>query len=615
MNSTLTALLNAALNGAIVSVPLAGLIWLGLRLTSRRILGAAARYVIWWVALAVTVALPVAFFPERLHPSAVAPRAVSVELGSSPMAVIRATSIPPAMATTIARTAPSRRRFSLQITAGPWIRWISAAWALAASLLLLRLVVSCVLLAGFKSRAHVIPVAAPASTRRNVRVAVSQEVSAPMAAGFLRPTILIPARLVRELDASELDFIGLHESAHFARRDDYALIFERLIEALFALHPIVRWIARQIDLEREIACDDRVVEVTGRSHPYAACLTRVAELTAGAHASFAAAAAAREGSHLTRRVEMLLDKARRSGTRWIKTRLACALAIVCALAYMAAHAPALLAFTTPPAPTIHPPQPPPNPRVTATTPIPRSIAQAAPPQTPVPERPPIAVPTAAPAIPMVLEPVQVRDPQGRLVTGLAQENFRVFEDGAEQRISSFTTTNVPALVGVVSQNPDGLTLPMQEELVQLQQITPLKIEFIEKANPQLTFRDTATAAMNRIREVQSSTTHRVILVLDAQLDFPVVFTTTEGGVTLIGVTPGVNNSMQTVASYLQANDYVLGYTPTNLSADGKYRRIQVKLSSVQGLPPLRVEYRTGYYDSTPGACRPQLGLPPNATCY
>jgi hypothetical protein len=474
---------------------------------------------------------------------------------------------------------------------------------------LLRLVVSCALLTGYKARAHVIPVVVPASTGREVRVAVSQEVSAPMAVGFLRPAILIPARLVAELDASELDFIGLHESAHFARHDDCALLVERLIEALFALHPIVRWIARQIDLEREIACDDRVVELTGRSHPYAACLTRVAELTAGAHASFAAASAAREGSHLTRRVEVLLDKTRCTGTRWLKARLACALAIVSVVAAMAAHAPALFAFTSPPPPTLRAPNAPRVPAGAAEAPAPpkpatRLMAQAAPPQPPA----------AQAAVPIMLEPVDVRDPQGRSVTGLAQENFHIFEDGVEQQVSSLTTDNIFASVGVVSQNPDGLTLPMQEALVELQRTSPVRIEFIDKADPKLTFRDASMAAMNRIRQAQTHTRYKVILMLDAQLDFPGVLSSAEAGVTLIAVAPDMNNVVQAVAPYLQGSFYVLGYTPMNHSADGKYRRVQVKLASIQGLPPLRVEYRTGYYASTPGACRSQLGMPPNATC-
>jgi beta-lactamase regulating signal transducer with metallopeptidase domain len=616
MSSTLTALMNGMLNGALVSAPLAGLIWTGLRLTSRRILSASARYVIWWVALAVTIALPSAFLPERLpgHSSAGAPLQVPMELASPLPSVRHATPLPSPKP----RMAPGTPRFPLRIAAGPWIEWISAAWALAASLFLLRLLASCVLLSDRKARARRVPVAVSASTGRNVRMAISDEVSAPMAVGFFHPTILIPTRLANQLDGAELDFIGIHEAAHFARFDDYALVVERLLEALFALHPIVRWIARQIDLEREIACDDRVVEATGRPHPYAACLTRVAELTGGSRESFAAAAATREGSHLTRRVEMLLDKTRRTGTRWLKTRLACALVIVSALAATAAHAPALLAFTTPPPPAIHLPKAPAIPAVTVTPkPLPQLIAQAAPLQPPAPERT-AAAPTIAPPVQLVLEPVQVRDPQDRSVTGLTQQNFHVFENEVEQQISYFATTDIPASLGVVSQNPDGLTLPLQEELVQLQQAVPVRIEFIESANSQLPFRDAAAAAMNRIRELQTHTTHQVILMLDAQLELPGVLSYTEGGVTLIAVSLGLDDAVKAIAPYLAGGSYLLGYTPTNPPAAGKYQRIRLVLSPPKGLPPLLVRYRLGYFGSMGGmhgVCGSLPGLPPSViTC-
>lgn len=43
------------------------------------------------------------------------------------------------------------------------------------------------------------------------------------------------------------------------------------------------------------------------------------------------------------------------------------------------------------------------------------------------------------------------------------------------------------------------------------------------------------------------------------------------------------------------NQYVLGYVSKNLSRDGKYRRVTVKLNQPRGLPPLRALYRQGYY--------------------
>jgi Ca-activated chloride channel family protein len=46
------------------------------------------------------------------------------------------------------------------------------------------------------------------------------------------------------------------------------------------------------------------------------------------------------------------------------------------------------------------------------------------------------------------------------------------------------------------------------------------------------------------------------------------------------------------------NQYVLGYYPKNQEKDGKYRRVEVKLSQPQGVSPLKAHWRLGYYAPT-----------------
>ena len=46
------------------------------------------------------------------------------------------------------------------------------------------------------------------------------------------------------------------------------------------------------------------------------------------------------------------------------------------------------------------------------------------------------------------------------------------------------------------------------------------------------------------------------------------------------------------------NQYVLGYRPANMTRDGKWHKIKVKLLPPKGLPELRVYARTGYYSPT-----------------
>lgn len=50
---------------------------------------------------------------------------------------------------------------------------------------------------------------------------------------------------------------------------------------------------------------------------------------------------------------------------------------------------------------------------------------------------------------LVLVNATVTDPYGRLVTGLDQENFRVFEDGKEQEIMRFAEEDVPISIGMI----------------------------------------------------------------------------------------------------------------------------------------------------------------------
>ena len=50
---------------------------------------------------------------------------------------------------------------------------------------------------------------------------------------------------------------------------------------------------------------------------------------------------------------------------------------------------------------------------------------------------------------MTLVNVSVTDPYGRLVTGLEQGNFRVFEDSVEQEIVRFSSEDVPISIGVI----------------------------------------------------------------------------------------------------------------------------------------------------------------------
>jgi len=475
----MSSVLAAFANGAIVSAVLAAAVWLALRLVPRQRLNAATRYAFWWATLAATLAMPVLYvWTPRYEPaaeirSAVSPRGADLRPAPGRLQIGPQDEILPHKDAQHARDSQvSRGVVSLNFTAVRQPQWIAIAWLSVSLFLLGRLIVSWVLLDRRRARALPVPATLCAHaekwlahccpTRPGVRIASSTEIAIPIAVGPRHPSILIPARLLNTLDDDDLGQIVLHEAAHLARRDDYALLVERLIEALFAFHPVVRWITRQLDLEREVACDDFVVEATGQPRSYASCLTRMVELCGGVRASLAGATAANDRSHLAKRVDRLLDKTRHTGTRLLKARLAAMVALLFAAGWTVGRTPGLVAFAMPQAAaTIAAPAQPPKPPVAAapqpailnaatepTPPVPALAESPEPPSPPSPQGPPIQI------------PVEVTDPMNRFVSGLTRDSFKLLEDGVEQQISQLSSEDVPLSVGIVVDVSGSMALNM-----------------------------------------------------------------------------------------------------------------------------------------------------------
>ncbi len=114
-------------------------------------------------------------------------------------------------------------------------------------------------------------------TGRTAELCASAEVERPSVLGFFRPRILLPQVLIERLSAIELRQIVLHEMEHLRRGDDWMNLFQKLGLVLFPMNPVLLWVERRLCVEREHACDDRVLHSTGARKAYALCLTRMAE--------------------------------------------------------------------------------------------------------------------------------------------------------------------------------------------------------------------------------------------------------------------------------------------------------------------------------------------------
>jgi beta-lactamase regulating signal transducer with metallopeptidase domain len=179
---------------------------------------------------------------------------------------------------------------------------------------------------------------------RRVALCVSDEVKAPAAVGFLRPAIVVPAWALTELSVDELKVILLHELAHLRRWDDWTNLVQKMVKAAFFFHPAVWWIERKLTLEREMACDDLVLEQTANPKAYAASLISFAEkIHRGRELALVNAVVGRV-KQISQRVTRILDGKRTGATRVWKPVIGLVTVLSGAALVAAPYAPQLVAF-------------------------------------------------------------------------------------------------------------------------------------------------------------------------------------------------------------------------------------------------------------------------------
>jgi len=217
-------------------------------------------------------------------------------------------------------------------------------WLSVCAFMLGRIVCSYFRLARLRRRLHRLPdfqrhrmsrLATIFGLKRSVRIRTSTAVAMPMTIGVARPLIIVPEGLLENLSQSEFESIIAHELAHIKRCDYLTNLWQRVIQAFLFFHPAVWLIGKQLAVERELACDDWAVKLTGEPHRYASCLTRLAELLRERRMP-ALAASIIFGKHVvSRRIEMILNTNRNATTSVSKPALVYAMSV--AVMFVAAY--------------------------------------------------------------------------------------------------------------------------------------------------------------------------------------------------------------------------------------------------------------------------------------
>ena len=270
----------------------------------------------------------------------------------------------------------------------------------------------------------------------------------------------------------------------------------------------------------------------------------------------------------------------------------------------------------------------------------------------------------------VIVPVTVTDPYDRIVTGLAESNFEVFDDKVHQKILSFTTEDAPISVGMVFDTSGSMSDKIQKS-------KEAALEFFKTSNPEDVFMlisfsnrpymvsaftgnyenildrmlfvkaggrtsllDAIYLGLSRMKKTDTS--RKALLVISdggdnhsryTERDIKRAVKESDVQIYVIGVFepladrdrtpeeaagPSLLSELANVSggrmfsvedpselpdiaekiSIQLRNQYVIGYRPSNLVRDGRWRRVKIKLHPPRGLPPLQVFARTGYYAPT-----------------
>ena len=282
-------------------------------------------------------------------------------------------------------------------------------------------------------------------------------------------------------------------------------------------------------------------------------------------------------------------------------------------------------------------------------------------------RPPVYTAPLQVNVNRVLVNVTVTDPYDRIVTGLDQSNFEIYDNKVQQQILSFSTEDAPISVGLIFDSSGSMADKIQKS-------KEAALQFFETANPQdefmlINFSDSptlisgftsrftnlqdrlvfvkargTTALLDAIylgmMEMKKSTTNRKALLIISdggenhsrytEHDIKELVKESNVEIYAIGVFeplssrnrtpeeaagPGLlsdladmtggrmfsvedPNELPDIAEKISIelrNQYVIGYKPSDLVSDGRWRRIKVRLNPPRGLPPLQIYARTGYY--------------------
>ncbi|HMF00984.1 MAG TPA: M56 family metallopeptidase [Terriglobia bacterium] len=196
-------------------------------------------------------------------------------------------------------------------------------WGLVITFLLLRLVLAttavkrmtktAVVIADDNWRKHLTGLSDAFLIRRPVRLLFSDKQICPMTWGVRNHTILLPSS-ARQWSDERCRLVLAHELAHVKRNDGLLQVFIQIVCSVYWFNPLVWYAAHRIRIERERACDDRVLSLGAEAVDYADHLVQVVRTLRTRRALSFASVSMAQPSQLESRLISILDSGMRRRT-------------------------------------------------------------------------------------------------------------------------------------------------------------------------------------------------------------------------------------------------------------------------------------------------------------
>ncbi len=231
------------------------------------------------------------------------------------------------------------------------VHWLLLAWAGGASL------VFAYFFAGMLRAEHLVQQARPVTDARwqalaaeaarqigidrRVQLRYTAHAAAPMVWGLFGQAVVLLPEAASAWDEPQRRAVLLHELAHLQRRDCATQLLGQMACALYWFNPLAWWAARQMRVERERACDDRVLGQHVSASTYAEHLVAVARSLRAAARPPAGALTMARPSGLEDRIARILDPSLRRAALSARAAAGLGLAVAALVGVLAAVQPRL----------------------------------------------------------------------------------------------------------------------------------------------------------------------------------------------------------------------------------------------------------------------------------